>query len=244
MNPIGSIVGGLIGANKQKDTSMELAKYQADRNEAYMDRMNAYNTPANQMARFKDAGLNPHLIYGQGSPGNQSSPLTYPDVKTPDFQSMFAQFGPLLNQTALTSAQVNATNAKTEQTYAVTAIKKVEEQVLRRNPLLNDPAFLAIIDGLLATADLKRGQLKLQGIEQFYQEASVGLRAAKIEKELELLDQRFKLGESDQAIKAEILKGKEFQNAILEVQKRFLADGEVGSQQLLQFVQLLLMKIL
>lgn len=33
-------------------------------------RQNQYNTPKAQMERFKQAGLNPNLIYGQGSPGN------------------------------------------------------------------------------------------------------------------------------------------------------------------------------
>lgn len=36
-----------------------------------------YNTPANQMARYRAAGLNPNLIYGEGqstSAGNMSSP--------------------------------------------------------------------------------------------------------------------------------------------------------------------------
>lgn len=31
---------------------------------------NEYNSPQAQMARYKAAGLNPHLIYGQGTPGN------------------------------------------------------------------------------------------------------------------------------------------------------------------------------
>ena len=35
---------------------------------------NEYNHPYNQMQRFKEAGLNPHLIYGQGSAGNTSMP--------------------------------------------------------------------------------------------------------------------------------------------------------------------------
>lgn len=39
--------------------------------------MNEYNLPENQMKRFKDAGLNPNLIYQQGSPGNTSSPANY-----------------------------------------------------------------------------------------------------------------------------------------------------------------------
>lgn len=40
---------------------------------------NEYNSPANQMKRFQEAGLNPNLIYGQGNPGNASS-LSVPDV--------------------------------------------------------------------------------------------------------------------------------------------------------------------
>ena len=37
------------------------------------ERMNEYNSPKNQMKRFQEAGLNPHLIYGQGTAGNASS---------------------------------------------------------------------------------------------------------------------------------------------------------------------------
>lgn len=38
---------------------------------------NAYNSPAAQMERFKAAGLNPHLIYGQGNSGNAGTPPAY-----------------------------------------------------------------------------------------------------------------------------------------------------------------------
>jgi len=41
------------------------------------DSMNAYNTPAAQMARYKAGGLNPLLVYGQGTPGNQPAPAQY-----------------------------------------------------------------------------------------------------------------------------------------------------------------------
>lgn len=39
--------------------------------------MNQYNSPHEQMLRYAEAGLNPNLIYGQGSPGNQSQPVQY-----------------------------------------------------------------------------------------------------------------------------------------------------------------------
>lgn len=37
--------------------------------------MNAYNSPKAQMERYKKAGLSPYLIYGQGTPGNMTSPI-------------------------------------------------------------------------------------------------------------------------------------------------------------------------
>lgn len=38
----------------------------------FWHQQNAYNSPQAQMARFKEAGLNPNLIYGQGSSGTAS----------------------------------------------------------------------------------------------------------------------------------------------------------------------------
>lgn len=48
------------------------------------NKTNAYNAPAAQMARFKAAGLNPHLIYGQGSNGNATMAAP-PEQKVPEF---------------------------------------------------------------------------------------------------------------------------------------------------------------
>lgn len=55
--------------------SRELAKYQNELNMQSWNMQQDYNTPKNQMARFKAAGLNPNLIYGQGNSGNASSPV-------------------------------------------------------------------------------------------------------------------------------------------------------------------------
>lgn len=43
-------------------------------NLAMWNMQNDYNSPVNQMQRYKEAGLNPFLIYSQGNPGNASSP--------------------------------------------------------------------------------------------------------------------------------------------------------------------------
>lgn len=48
----------------------ELAEYSFSQQQKMWEQQNRYNAPSAQMDRFKEAGLNPHLIYGQGTPGN------------------------------------------------------------------------------------------------------------------------------------------------------------------------------
>ena len=82
---------GMIGNQQLSDSQIKAQQQMNDRNIAFQQQQNAenkqfalemwgknnaYNTPQMQMERFKAAGLNPHLIYGQGSPGN-ASPTQY-----------------------------------------------------------------------------------------------------------------------------------------------------------------------
>lgn len=59
---------------------------------AFWNMQNAYNSPQAQMQRYKDAGLNPNLIYGQGNSGNAGSIPTpntpRPEFKVPDFSGI------------------------------------------------------------------------------------------------------------------------------------------------------------
>lgn len=83
----------------QRETSMKLAKYQWSKDLEMWNLANAYNTPQSQMQRFKDAGLNPNLIYGQGNSGNaaqampkfQAPTLRY-DYPVPDFVGAMTAF--------------------------------------------------------------------------------------------------------------------------------------------------------
>lgn len=71
-------VSGLIGSgfgliNEAASNAMslsdqkELMKYQYDLQQQGINVQNEYNKPINQMARLYEAGLNPHLVYGNGS---------------------------------------------------------------------------------------------------------------------------------------------------------------------------------
>lgn len=79
---VGSVAGSLIGKKSQDNTNqanMELAKYQYEKNLEMWNKQNEYNSPASQMKRYEEAGLNPNLIYGTGtsSAGNSTSAPSY-----------------------------------------------------------------------------------------------------------------------------------------------------------------------
>lgn len=74
------VTGSLIlgGANLLGNFLSGESAYRRDRRDAIADwhRNNEYNSPKAQMQRYKEAGLNPQLIYGQGTPGNASATPT------------------------------------------------------------------------------------------------------------------------------------------------------------------------
>lgn len=65
--------------NKENEYSEKVWNMQNAYNEQMWHKVNAYNHPMAQMARYKEAGLNPNLIYGQSN--------TAPAIATGNFQN-------------------------------------------------------------------------------------------------------------------------------------------------------------
>lgn len=239
-----TLVANYESQKRQEKHNMELAQFEAAQNAQLQAEQNAYNAPAAQMQRYQDARLNPNLIYGQGTPGNQPSVIPYPSI-TPTDQSLDAglfQAASLANTGRMTSSQVTANKASIGLKTAQTELSKLQAAVIARNPALNDAGYKAMIDGLIATASLKEAQARKEGTIADWQNAVSSEGFAKINREVQLLEQKYKLGEVDRDIKASILKSKDFQNDILEVQKNFMKDGDITPQHIVQFIQMLIMK--
>jgi hypothetical protein len=92
-------VGSLFTIGAQKRAATRAFKRQKE----LFDYQNAYNTPANQMKRLKEAGLNPALMYGQGTTGNATG---FAGVAKADVS------GPQLAQSAAAGAQLSLLNAQ------------------------------------------------------------------------------------------------------------------------------------
>ena len=78
---VGDVLSTVFGNRARKKEAKAQRKFDLD----MWNRQNAYNTPAMQMQRLRDAGLNPALMYGQGTTGNASNQpkATQPQIVNP-----------------------------------------------------------------------------------------------------------------------------------------------------------------
>ena len=127
---VGGLIEGAINNSSNKKIARENRQFALD----MWNRNNEYNTPLAQMQRLKEAGLNPNLMYGQGTTGNSSSPAKADGAYPTQYKLNFLEAAQLhqqqkLNeqsiqlqksQTELNHAQAQKVNAETANTHANT----------------------------------------------------------------------------------------------------------------------------
>lgn len=101
-------------AKKEREARKELAEYQYSKDLEMWNKANEYNSPAAQMKRLQDAGLNPNLAFGSGSVAGNTSPAQMPryqafnpeygriDVQVPNILAMLGQYQDLKSKKAQT----------------------------------------------------------------------------------------------------------------------------------------------
>lgn len=127
---IGTFIGHGLNAlstwwqNKQQK---DLADYQYSLALDMWNKQNEYNSPAAQMARLSQAGLNPHLVYGNGTvAGNTGSEM--PKYQAPSI-SAYTNFGSLgaMEQVAATNQTLTA---RSNAAVNAATIEKIKEETL------------------------------------------------------------------------------------------------------------------
>lgn len=126
------INGGLqLGAAK---LNYEYQKKLAEQQNAYnldMWRMNnEYNSPQAQMKRFEEAGLNPNLIYSQGTAGNSAGPPQMVTPQAPKFDKAAAELSRAFNIEGIRTMIANRKAAQAEADIKRTTAERAKDEYL------------------------------------------------------------------------------------------------------------------
>lgn len=134
---VASSIAGNVASNRNIDTQIAAQQYENEKNREYnlnlakmqnqwnieqWNRENAYNSPAAQMARYKAAGLNPDLIYGQQNLSVASPEMTAGEGSQPTDVSNLANkrtigdIAAQASQTRLTNAQAKLAESQAKKT--------------------------------------------------------------------------------------------------------------------------------
>lgn len=116
--------GGQMYANSKMNkraVKFNREMYEKQRTDALsnFDRVNAYNSPEQQMRRFKEAGLNPHLMYQGSNNVSAAAPISQAQAQVPEQQTP--------NVAAMAAGPVN--------TYMETRSFKAQQKIMAAQEL-------------------------------------------------------------------------------------------------------------
>lgn len=139
---VGSSIMNYNAIRSTNATNLQIAKENREWDAEQIQKQNEYNTPANQMQRFLDAGLNPNLIYSQGSSGLQSNVAKsqMPSLQAPQISDgfginqaldQFRAMAELKASLAVKQSQVALNKANTDKAAADAANKAASQGYLQ-----------------------------------------------------------------------------------------------------------------
>jgi len=145
--------GSTLGTNTSQ-LSYAKEMYEKQRADALADwnMQNQYNSPKEQMARFKEAGLNPNLIYGQMS----NSPV----VRTSSPQS----YNPTAPQVDITRPAGMAIDAYYDTQLKAAQINNLKEQ----NELLKQDGLIKIFETMGKQLENQKNQFTVHNQKELY----------------------------------------------------------------------------
>ena len=156
------LIGGLLAAasaiasgiaqkrqqRRQNDFNMKMADYQNTLNIEQWQRENEYNTPAAQMQRLKDAGVNPRIWWSNGSNVSASSPtLSAPEQQYNAVGGTIARglsdaFGSAINavnqinQIKMQEEQIDLIKAQTKHYDTLSGLNSINTQLRQSESMM------------------------------------------------------------------------------------------------------------
>jgi hypothetical protein len=181
LSQLGSGLFGYLGQKSANKTNIQLAREAREHDVNMWKMQNEYNTPAMQMQRLAEAGLNPHLMYGQGTTGNASSPQRSPVPEVQNELASLAQMSlaPIISMYQdwrVKNAQIDNLQANAEatrQNATLTAIKQITQDFM--NKKLGEESYFWATDAanrsLRLQGDTELTRFKAKTAQQMFSEA-------------------------------------------------------------------------
>ena len=192
---LGSVIGSGINYFAQQEAArsseravamqnlgnMYLAKYQNDRNLQLWNMQNEYNAPKQQMARLKEAGLNPNLVYGNGSAvnvANSPAPTQVPHI------------GAYTNYAPYASGMANSINSIFDNLLKIANIRKTNQETSNLNEYQNNMKLQG--SNLRIEMALKNMSLAKSRVERQYWERNFELEMLQRKADLDFSREKFR----------------------------------------------------
>lgn len=142
---------------------------------------NAYNTPKQQMQRFKEAGLNPNLIYKQS---NEAAPIRSTDFVAPQLQEGALDILGKSNNLKINELNMEGKRLSNEYQAIQNDILRSQAPDAKEKVGIQNRVANATYDNLIEGANLKRQ-------ERSQKDTINPLEAKRLEKQIDILDQQF-----------------------------------------------------
>jgi hypothetical protein len=164
------------------NTGSQLYTNSRNRRNALSDQqaLNAYNSPAQQMKRFQEAGLNPNLIYKQT---NEGAPVRSTDFVAPKLDEGILDIlgkstGVKVQELNMQSMKLRNENQQLQNDLLRSQIPDLQDKVGLQNKVAN-----ATYDNLIEQVNLKRQ-------ERSQKDSINPLEVQKVQKQNKILDQQ------------------------------------------------------
>lgn len=231
----GAIAGAAVSAlgnyaiqaasnKRQFKFQKEAMGLQQQYNKELWDYQNAYNTPQQQMARLKAAGLNPYLVYGSGSANTGNAGAITP-TEVPSRQAASGSvpdFGARYLDARLRDAQYDATQqatANARQKADLMATEQALQNLKLMRESLRSKNYEALTKAEKDTAEF----VALRSGELFANEKSKGDVLE------QMFQQRGKMFGMDVTLKGEEIRSKELENEFKSVRNNMAHYGIYSS---------------
>jgi hypothetical protein len=176
----GSIIDYFANKDLQKNAfilNQQQSEYAYGKELEMWNKANAYNSPAQQMQRLQDAGLNPNLVYGNGVA--QSTAATLPKYQparydAPTYKSGLGETAGMAlsqyNDMRRTNAQVDLVKTQQDLNVIKAATGELDnKQKKALNPIQLDVARQTL-ENLKSTGQLQGADLAIKNLQKFMAE--------------------------------------------------------------------------